>query len=553
MFDDIKGFDIQDPTELLLYVDESLLDGRIELHNWQLKLHKDFAKSSDDKSPFQACVRTCNGAGKDRIIIAPCATWLCMRYPNTVCVVTSASGTQLDRQTNTYIKQICEAVNKKFGQEIWKINYRHYENVVTKSTIELFVTDESGRAEGWHPVVPNGHLAIFTSEAKSIPEEIFHALARCTGFTKRVDCSTPGLPLGHFFDRCTTAASTYRPATGTEDHKTNGWKQYLITAYDCPHLSTEYIEQCKTMYGGEDSALFKSMVLAEFGSTDDMVVIPYHYIWKAIYKPTIQHLPETFNHAGLDLSAGGDETTLAIRNGNKLLNIFGWRYDDTSATINYLERLFKENGLQNSNSYIFGDAGGLGKPILDQLRSKGWHNIRYVLNQSKPRDARVYANRGAELWFNFRSLIERGEIMLPDDRRLRTQLSSRYYKQTEGNKIQLESKLQARAKGHPSPDRADATILCFSNYKSKLGDEPLEEDKLPLPKRKVADNAVGDFTLKEYAKAKSGGDDIYSKYYGSRKSSDLASDVLREQIDQYNKMIKDRRQKLEQEKELTTT
>lgn len=522
MDDTIKGFEIADPTEMLILIDEGLRKGRDELHKWQMDIHKDFAHESTDKNPYQAVLRTCNGAGKDRVIIAPCSTWLAMRYPYTTCVVTSASGTQLDRQTNAYIKQICEATNKLFGYEVWKINYRHYENNVTKSTIELFVTDESGRAEGWHPVVNNRQLAIFTSEAKSIPDEIFHALARCTGFTKRLDCSTPGLPMGHFFDRCTSG----------------NWRKYHITAYDCPHLAREYIEQCRLDYGGETSSLFKSMVLAEFGSTDDLVVIQYHNIWRAINKPLVEHFKEPFNTAGLDLSAGGDETALAIRNGNKLLHVFGWRYDDTSKTVDHLEKLFKQYDLQHPQAFIYGDAGGLGKPILDTLKARGWHNIRFVLNQQTARNHRTYRNKGTEMWFDFARLVEQGEILLLSDERLKTQLATRYYKQTDGNKYALESKLQARAKGHPSPDRADAVVLAYSNYRSRIVEGVIDEKNLPLPPKPAAEVVAQDFLLKEHAKRVSEKDDMFRKYWNGTNVNQDQRDQLIEEIKQHNESRK---------------
>lgn len=494
MTESTTGILFDDAIEMLLFLDDSLFDGTQKLWDWQRQFAEDFAQPATSDHPFRAVVRAANGSGKDRYIVAPNAMWLASRYPNTTCVVTSASGTQLDRQTNAYIKQIAEAWNKRCGQEIWKINYRHYENLLTKSTIELFVTDEAGRAEGWHPVVPNANLAIFVSEAKSVPEEIFTALARCTGFTYRVDVSSPGLPVGHFFNRCTTANK--RTNAVLDLHQ--GWIEYHITAYDCPHLSKQYIEDCKLDYGGENSWLFKTMVLAEFGTTDDMVVIGYHKVWNAINNTTIGHLKEQYNIGGLDLSAGGDETVLVVRNGNKVIAIEGFRFEDTAKTVDHIEHLFRKYNLITPESYVYGDAGGLGKPILDQLRQRGWSNIRYVLNQSKPSDQRVYANRAAELWFQFNKLLENREILLPDDKRLREQLSTRYYKQTDTNKIQLESKLQARSKGHPSPDRADAVILTFSNYKSKIDDESGKRE--PAIPTKVEPVRTGEFTMKDYVR-----------------------------------------------------
>ena len=190
----------KDPHEMLLVCDDTLLDGHVKLHPWQTQILREFAEPSTSDKPYKSVVRAANGSGKDNFIVAPCAVWLSLRYENSLSVVTSASGNQLDRQTDKYIKQLTTAQNKLFGAQIWKQNYRRYENLVNGSTIEMFVTDEAGRAEGWHPPVPEGQFAILVSEAKSIQDESFMALARCTGFTKRIDVSSPGLPTGHFYN-----------------------------------------------------------------------------------------------------------------------------------------------------------------------------------------------------------------------------------------------------------------------------------------------------------------------------------------------------------------
>jgi hypothetical protein len=490
-----NGLDFSDPYEMLLFTDDNLLNGVDKLHSWQIQFMRDFALSDyTSDSAFKACVRAANGSGKDKYIIAACVVWFSMHYADAVSVVTSSSGTQLDRQTNKYIQQLAVQFNAKIGQDVWKVNYRHYECLLTRSTIELFVTDEPGRAEGWHPVVTNGKMAIFVSEAKSVPDEIFTALARCTGFTHRVDVSSPGLPMGHFFNVCTGAVKR----KDLQTIKGGEWIEYHITAYDCSHLSASYIEELKRlMPGGENGAAFKSAVLAEFGTTDEMVVIPYGHIWKSVNRHTLGWIKEPNNTGGLDLSAGGDETVLSIRNGNKLLKVIPFRFDNTQDTILFLEEKFKQHGLDNQNALVWTDAGGLGKPIIDQLRSRGWGNIRYVLNQAKAYNERVYINRGAEMWFNFGKLLETGEVWLLNDDKLTRQLASRYYKITEGNKHKLESKLQARASGRLSPDRADSVVLCYSNYKSKLDEQEIEK---PFVVKEPEDlKPQNDFSLKDWA------------------------------------------------------
>src|SRR5208337_2352674 len=159
--------------------------------------------------------------------------------------------------------------------------------------------------------------------------------------------------------------------------------EYHITAHMCPHLQKFYFEQMKRdLPGGEFGAAYKSQIMAEFGTTDEMVVVPYTHIYKCLHSE-IQYEPETFNTAGLDLSDGGDETVLVVRNGNRVLAIIPFKFDNTEDTIAFLNEKFTEWELNNKEALIFADCGGLGKPMLDRMRRQGWSNIRYVDNRSK--------------------------------------------------------------------------------------------------------------------------------------------------------------------------
>jgi hypothetical protein len=539
----MTSLDFQDPYEMLLFLDDSLLDQTVTLHEWQKQFMVDFAMEWTSETPFKAVVRAANGSGKDKYIIAACYCWFLMKYTNAVAIVTSASGTQLDRQTNTYIKQIAEAANNVIGELVWKINYRHYEFLPTNSTGELFVTDESGRAEGWHPKVVGGKLAIFTSESKSITDDIFIALARCTGFTHRVDVSSPGIQTGHFYNVCQPALSVNRKDI-TSPKDTTKWIQYHITAYECSHLSRAYIEDLKTsMPGGENGAAFKSCVLAEFGETSGLTVISYVHIWRACkdVQRTIGWLKDPHNTGGLDLSAGGDETVLSIRNGNRLLKVIPFRFDNTTDCENFLVEKFKENGLDHPEAKIFADAGGLGKPIIDHLRSKGWMNIRYVLNQAKAYEYRVYGNRGTEMWFNFGKFLELGELWIVDDVRLTNQLATRYYRILDGKTHKLESKLQARASGRPSPDRADSVVLAFSNYKSKLEHD---DSKLSHTFADVEIKEPGDIIPEPFDTRKWASGTETRDFSPDRQGRELEDNWLRRELMMVNKQIKEKKEEV---------
>lgn len=500
-----EGFDILDPVELLFLVDDRISSGKTNLHPWQVQFMLDFANENHTKdAPFNAEVQACNGSGKDKFILAACIVWLCMRFKEATGVATNGSGVQLDTQTERHVSRLCEMVNKKFGTKVWKCNYREYRCLVTGSLIILFATDEANKAEGFHPIEDGRPLAIFASEAKAVPDTIFSALTRCLGVTHAIDVSSPGLQVGYFYDRC-MAGIPRKDIENIKTIKSVDTILYHITAYDCPHISDAEIEAfASKLAGGKTNATFRSGILSEFGDTDEKVVIPTTYVMYASNpeKYGIVHIPESFNTAGLDLSDGGAENVLIVRNGNKVIHIDAFRFPDTEDTIEYLDQKFKEYGLTNAKALIFGDCCGIGKPMLNSLRRrKKWTNIRYIDSRNAARDKKVHYNRGTELFFNMRLLMEHKELIIPHDKLLKSQLSSRFYKTNIKMQQQLLSKEEQRSKGYASPDRADALNLAFWNYKSTwTGKEdenkPFEEDEDYADKPKV----TSDFDMRVWSK-----------------------------------------------------
>lgn len=513
-FVDFDGIDIKDPVELLVMLDENILNGSTRLHDWQIQFMIDFADVRHTKeSPFQACVQACNSSGKDKYIIAACAVWLCMRYREVECPITSSSGNQLDNQTGAHIDRLTSKANAIFGP-LWKIRYRYYEfnhlgelGQPMPSKLKLFATDEAGKAEGYHPVDAGKKMAIFTSETKSIPEEITTALERCTGFTHRVDASSPGAAAGYFYNTCSAAL----PREQIEDIKSLSSVQtivYKVTAYQCSHITESEIERIAAkLPGGKKSQVFQSSIMAEFGSTSEMVVIPSTFVWRAVYDLPkrkdpfdIVHIPESHNEGGLDLSDGGAETVLTVRNGNKLLGLEAFQFEDTEDSIDYLEELFKKYSLNTKESLVRGDYCGLGGPMLRSLKRRGWKNIRFVDSRNSAHQPETYANQGTELFFNMRELLQNKDIILFYDKLLIDQLCTRYYKIRNGKVHQLLTKLEQRAKGFPSPDRADSLNLCFWNFKTKFVRD-IDDTLVTINEDKEKENAevVSDFDMTSWA------------------------------------------------------
>jgi phage terminase large subunit len=536
-----EGFAFKTPVDLLVFLDDKVAKGRakggVDLYPWQIKFMLDFAAGGQNyENPFQALVRAANGSGKDKYIIATCAVWLAMCNLRCQCVVTTSSGNQLDTQTCKHIKYLCECANAKIHPKCWKINYRHFTCLDTGSPIDCYATDEAGKAEGFHPLDDGCKMGLFMSEAKTVPDEINIAFNKCTGYTHRVHASTPGPMFGHFYDRCVTSVdrSSFSNIKEVAPFK---YIHYLVTAHECNHLSKGYIEQMKDeLPGGESGAAFRSQVLAEFSEAGEFLVLTYADVWSAT-KADRQWIKADHNKAGLDLSEGGDETVLSIRNGNRITKLIPFRLTNSEDTILYLDELFRQEKLDHPSSLIFADCGGIGRPILNRLIALGWTNIRFVDNRHRAHLPKTYANRGAETWFDTAKLFQNKEVSICHDQKLIKQLAGRYYKIRQDNTHILVSKIECRAKGLPSPDRADSVVLAFTDFKSffrpsKKVKEPFEQPKEEKP--------TSEFNLQEYSKREV--QKPVTQFF--QPSNRLDFSVLKDEIKQHNERIKQQKESI---------
>ncbi|MGA3267195.1 MAG: hypothetical protein ABSE16_10270 [Verrucomicrobiota bacterium] len=92
-----------------------------------------------------------------------------------------------------------------------------------------------------------------------------------------------------------------------------------------------------------------------------------------------------------------------------------------------------------------------------RFAENGWR-VRRVNNGATADNPDAYANRGAEIWFEGRTQIERQKIILPNDRELVAQLTTRLGWPNSKGRLELEGKQAMRARGLSSPDRADAVL-----------------------------------------------------------------------------------------------
>lgn len=463
-------------AELLAFYDNIPEEGPGSFHPWQYKVNNFVSTyNATDKHPLKFVLCAANGSGKDSFFVAPFAVFMALCNIKCTVVITSSSGPQLSTQTERYIRNLCEKINKFWNNRIFKINQRRIKCLLSGSEIILFATDEAGRAEGFHPLEPGRKLVLIANECKTIAEEIFQALGRCTGYSHYIMVSSPGEPKGQFH-----WAFTHWPHTKT------------ITSRECPHINQQEIEDDKLQYG-EASAYFRSKHLALFTSVGGMVVVDEDSWSKCLALCKTRIGLEWPKEVGIDLAAGGDECVISIWQGNQRIYRYCFTERDTTVTAEIISRELRSQGIDKTSTHIKADDGGIGRGIIDNLRKMGW-NIRRIMNQTPAFNKAAYGNKGAENWFNVKRLIEECLLLLKDkdgtvDQKTKDQFISRHYKQTSGgnNRLFLQSKPDAKAEGFPSPDRADADVLALCDYRVE---KFLEADKKEVIEESVQEKTT---------------------------------------------------------------
>jgi len=94
---------------------------------------------------------------------------------------------------------------------------------------------------------------------------------------------------------------------------------------------------------------------------------------------------------------------------------------------------------------------------MDRLQEEGFF-LQRISNGSPTKRADIHFNISAEWWSIVGQLIERWQIIIPNDEKLIAQLTSRRKLYDSKSRERLESKADLAARGVESPDRADALI-----------------------------------------------------------------------------------------------
>lgn len=158
---------------------------------------------------------------------------------------------------------------------------------------------------------------------------------------------------------------------------------------------------------------------------------------------------------GVDVARmGNDRTEFVKRKGLREIERSTFTHLRTTEVCDQLEAFARGD----KTILIKVDDTGVGGGVTDEMTKRGY-NIMPINFGASPVDKDKYPNLISEAWFYVASVIE--SIQLLKDNDLIMELSNRNWVMDSKGRRGVESKDSYKKRGFRSPDKADATILCF--------------------------------------------------------------------------------------------
>lgn len=426
-------------------------------HNEPLKFFRDILKVDLDKQQAKlvhhACkqgsrvmVKSARGTGKS-FIITGLTLYFLVCFKDVTVTILSPSEQQLKTVFMREIRKHISNMDPLFADyyDIRSMSIYNKHEPLNEAHCVTASVERSENVSGRH----SDKQIYLLDEASAIPDSIYSttlgSLGTAIGDGHFIGVSNPNLGNNQFY-------------VDLFEKRPDKWKLMTFTAFDCPRISKNFIEEQKELYG-EDGDEYRISVLGEFPRADGSSFIPPSLIEDASQRSL---LSTQYNHEqtimGVDVarSLSGDKTVFIVRRGLKLVDIIAFKTEDTMETVSRVLDAIRNHDVD----VIYGDATGVGGPVFDRLRQMITHiPVVDVVVGNKATDPLQYANVRTQLWGEMRSWLSEADI--PDHYELKKELREMTWGYTNKMQMQLTAKKQLKQKGIQSPDHADALALTF--------------------------------------------------------------------------------------------
>lgn len=442
----------------------------------------------------RTAVPACHGLGKSWLSAQIAVWWIDSHPPGTAFVVTTAPSS----------KQV-KAVLWKEIRRAWNISHPGGRLNQTEWWLNNELVAMGRKPSDYDPTAFQGihakYCLVILDEGCGIPSSIYIAANSLASneFSRLLVIGNPDDPDSHFAKICEPGS---------------GWNVINVSAFDTPNFTGEYVpqdvkdvltsptfEQEMARDVGVDSPVYISKILGRFPENVLDGVIPLSFIRKcqdedeyelALGENTPYEIRQQYEHltypreGGLDVGAGGDETSLRARYGKFVIDdvVEGKTPEPLDAYKLVVPFIMKHN-LTRLKIDIVGVGWGL-LGMLQMCQARGRHldeTLGIEVDISKcilvgvnvgvaATEPERFLRLRSQMWWQIgRELsVDNGWNLYALDDTTIGQLVRPLYKTDIANRIVVESKKDTMTRTEkPSPNRADALLLAFC--------EPPEEEQ----------------------------------------------------------------------------
>ena len=428
-------------------------------------------------------VRSCNGAGKTFTAAITILWWL-MSYDNAIVITTAPSERQVREILWRELRNLYVPVRDTIGGKLTRTRLEFS----PKRYAYGFSTNTEDRFQGFH----SGNILVIVDEASGVDEFIFNAIRGVITArnSKLLLIGNPHGYAGTFYDAFHKNRKRFETihvsAFDLPQFKAEGITEDNIKDIEFNHYDDHDLEQDEfdedyepehqlglsspqwaiDVFNdlGPQSSVYQTRVLGQFPEEADDTLIPLRDVEAAVKRQTDTPTDAT-PVMGVDVARfGNDKTVIIIRHGPRVIYIDELRKSDIVNTTGAVVTAALKYKLKD----IIVDEIGVGAGVLDNLKADNRFNAQGLNGSNSPSDNEKYLNLRAEVFDGLRQRFADGDISIPNDPELISQVASLTYKYNARGQLQLESKDQIRSTGRQSPDKADAIALAFtSEIKSK--------------------------------------------------------------------------------------
>lgn len=329
-------------------------------------------------------------------------------------------------------------------------------------------SNDSSLIEGAHAT----ELLYIFDESKVVPDETWDSAegAMSTAGTRWLSVSTPGEPIGRFYD-----IQSRKP----------GYEDWWVRAVKTPEVvkagrvDPEWVDQRRKQWGA-NSPRYQNRVLGEFAESEQDSVIPLSWVesaqerWSSLMDAKVDAGP--LSQLGVDVGRYGDDATvIAHRHGNIIAKMDVYEKEDTMATAGRVASILRSNPTAIASI----DVIGIGAGVYDKAREDfperviAFNSSRGTEFVDKSDEWRFADTRSAAIW-HLRELLDPAnehDIAIPDDDMLTGDLVSPRWSPISGGRIKVESKKDIYKRIGRSTNHGDAVVAAFWDEDAEGGME----------------------------------------------------------------------------------